>query len=248
MPELLNKLAEREKERLAAELDARAMIRAVADQVNKSAEELMELRRAQEQELRVLRAQWEKRIRDTAYACRQKVHKANSELGEADALADRGEERQRVAEARLHDLTNKLASMRAHIEHRSENAQANVASLERMMSVRAERTAAQCQTRVQQMTEHAQFVQRSCRSALGCVEGELSDQMARAQIRAEARVRFKELCDLAQRTAKYDLSTESYHHCKAELISLWQMQKTTHSPHETLRLLQPGQKLEIAPS
>mmetsp|Transcript_52703 Transcript_52703/g.138230 ORF Transcript_52703/g.138230 Transcript_52703/m.138230 type:complete len:248 (-) Transcript_52703:19-762(-) len=230
MPELLNKLTEREKERLAAEQAATASIRAAEAKVNATAEELLELKRANEHELRVLKAQYEKHVRDTTYACRQQVRKAQQEAVDAEAAAERAEKRRQSSEVHVANLQKKLEALKAHIQRRSDNTEFHLAGLDRMMSARIHRVTAQSENRVERMNQHANQVRKTCNRALHHIEGELQDQMARAHVRAEGRVRYKELCDLAARCAKCEMTEESYKSLKAELLGLWRLQSTTHCP------------------
>eukprot|EP00420_Gonyaulax_spinifera_P024840 CAMPEP_0197915062 /NCGR_PEP_ID=MMETSP1439-20131203/79564_1 /TAXON_ID=66791 /ORGANISM="Gonyaulax spinifera, Strain CCMP409" /LENGTH=238 /DNA_ID=CAMNT_0043536999 /DNA_START=92 /DNA_END=804 /DNA_ORIENTATION=+ len=227
MPELLNRLAEREKARFAAGQEATSRIRAAELQTTRAAEKLMELRRAQDQELKVLKAQFEKRLRDTTYAARQAVARTNKELWEAQAVADQAVKRQRSAEESVACLKQKLKHLREYAQRRTDGAKASRTMLQNMMDSRLKRVAAQSDARVENMTAHAKEVSALSNVAMDTVNTELQSQLAHAHVRAEGRVRFKELCQLAHTFGNYDMSKDAYYHVKHELIDLWHAQKAT---------------------
>lgn len=185
----------------------------------------MELRRAQQQELRVLRAQFERRLRETSYGCRQEVHRAHSSLSEAEAVAEQAEERRRGAEACAGALAQKVADLREHLRKRGQSADASVEALQRMMDARLQRVTAQTEARISSMAGHAKAVCTLSKSAVEGVTEELQGQLARAHVRSEGRVRFRELCQLAGTYGNYDVSKDAYYTVKAELINLWHVQK-----------------------
>merc|ERR1711879_746900 len=53
----------------------------------------------------------------------------------------------------------------------------------------------------------------------------LQGQMTRAYLRAEGRVRFKELRELAKSRDNYNVSREAYFGLKGEILSLWRTQQ-----------------------
>lgn len=224
MPELLRRLAEREKERVATEREARARIRSSRDQVLKASEELRELKRAHEQELRVLKAQYEKHLRDTMQACRLKVVQAWHEQTEEEAAAEQAEKRMRMAEAYASALGKKIADLQVHLQRRAETADKSLACLERFASERVKLASAQCQSRLTAMREHAQKVCASSGAAVEQATRDCQDHLANAHYRAEGRTRLKELCYLAKCRGDYDLSSEAYFGMKADLLTFWQAQ------------------------
>lgn len=224
MAELLEKLTEREKAKFVAEKEAAGRVRAAEAEVTAATEALLELKRRQEQEIRVLKAQNEKRIRDASHAARLNVDKAQKDCAMAEALADTTEKRQRRSEAHATNLEQKVAELQAMIARREHEAAAELLETERMMASRYERVASQADDRIRSMAEHAREVCTAASVSLEIASDELQDQMARASIRAEGRVRFKELKDLAKSWDRFDITKESYTELKDNLIDLWRAQ------------------------
>jgi len=225
MSELLARLAEREQARFAAEQEAKMQIREAESRTTLAAQEFMELRRANEQELKVLRAQAEKTLRDTAYKCQQDMHAAQAQVTEAEAFADQAEKRQKSAEAIATAYQEKVQHMEAHVQRRTKKAEDNNAELQRCMDTRVKRLEKQNNGRVANMETHAREVCTVSKVALETVSEELQDQEGKAHVRSEGRVRFKELCHLASTFGNYDMSRDAYFHVKHELIDLWHQQK-----------------------
>lgn len=227
MPELLEKLTAREKEKFTAEQDAVVRAREAATKVTKASEELMEMKRAHEQELFVVKAQYEKRIRDKGYSCRQQLHRARDELSAAEAQAESAESSQKKAELCAANLSLKLRDLQAHLDRRTVTAEECLAALEQMMHVRLKRVTEQADNRIMDMMDHAKEVHSVSNLAVGDVTTELQDQMSRAHHRAEGRTRFKDLCELAKNKRNYDISDDGYQHLKNHLIGLWHVQSKT---------------------
>jgi len=225
MSELLARLAEREQARFAAEQEAKTRIREAECKTTLAAQEFMELRRANEQELKVLRAKAEKKLRDVTYKCQQDVHEAQARVTEAEALADQAEKRQRSADAVAFAYLEKVKHLEEHVQRRTKKAEANNAELQRCMDTRLKRVVKQNEGRVANMEAHAKEVCTVSKVALETVSEELQDQVGKAHVRSEGRVRFKELCHLASTFGNYDMSRDSYFHVKHELIDLWHKQK-----------------------
>mmetsp|Transcript_93700 Transcript_93700/g.201065 ORF Transcript_93700/g.201065 Transcript_93700/m.201065 type:complete len:288 (-) Transcript_93700:91-954(-) len=226
LPELLDKLTQREKARHAAQREATASVHAAEYEVTQSAEKLMEEKRAQEQELRVLRAGYEKKIRDLGLYHRQRVNKAQEDLNDLEAAADRAEKRQELVQVHVVNLQQKLKDLKAHVAKRSAKATDSVRGIERIMDHRVRRVSTQVDGRIENMYSYVKQVRESSSHAIEVVGTELQNQMGRAHRRGEEHARFKELCDLATRCSKYEMSEETYHDMKAELISLWREQAT----------------------
>jgi hypothetical protein len=243
MTEVLDKLTEREKALFVAEKEAAARVRGAEAEVHAATESLLELKRHQEQELKVIQAQHEKRMRDTAYSCRQRVHQAQRESAMVQALADSAEKRQRRSEAHVANLEQKISDLQAMISKRQHEAAAELNTVERMMQGRYARVASQADSRVRSMAEHAKEVCTAANMSLEITAEELQDQMSRASIRAEGRVRFKELKNLAKAWDRYDLSRDAYNDLKGDLIDLWHVQTNSarpDAPSETLsRMVSP---------
>jgi len=225
MSELLARLAEREQARFAAEQEAKIRIREAESKTTLAAQEFMELRRANEQELKVLRAKAEKTLRDAAYKCQQDVHAAQAQVTEAEAFADQAEKRQRSADAIAFAYLEKVKHMEVHVQRRTKKAEDNNTELQRCMDTRVKRVEKQNIGRVANMEAHAKEVCAVSKVALETVSEELQDQVAKAHVRSEGRVRFKELCHLASTFGNYDMSRDTYFHVKHELIDLWHKQK-----------------------
>mmetsp|Transcript_118365 Transcript_118365/g.328990 ORF Transcript_118365/g.328990 Transcript_118365/m.328990 type:complete len:265 (+) Transcript_118365:76-870(+) len=229
MPEMLSELTEREKERFSSEQEAQAGIRAVKEKVSAAAEELMALRRAQDHEVGVVKAQYEKRIRDTVSASRQRVRHAQGELVDAEAQMELSNRGLKLAEAEVAVLQKRAAQLQAQLAERNIVGEQWLQELQCCMDERVARITAQTDTRVASMKDHTEMVRRSCLDAVHAVRSELQDQLSRASMRAEGRTRFLELCDLAGRCAGYEMTQDSYQELKAELVGLWQLQKSMRS-------------------
>jgi len=225
MSELLARLAEREQARFATEQEAKIRIREAESRTTLAAQEFMELRRANEQELKVLHAKAEKKLRDTTYSLQHDVHAAQAQVTEAEAFADQAKKRQISAEAIAFACHEKVQLMEAHVQRRTKKAEVNTAELQRCMDTRIKRVEKQNEGRVANMEVHAKEVCTLSKLALETVDEELQDQVAKAHVRSEGRVRFKELCHLASTFGNYDMSRDAYFHVKHELIDIWHKQK-----------------------
>lgn len=230
MPELISKLTEREKERLAAEQEATAGIRAIQAKISKATEDLMELRRSKEHELNVLKMQQETQLRDTAYECRQRMQRANDALSQARGEAERAEARRSELEMKASRLRTRLLELQAHVQKRQDVNSCDFANLERTMDARMKRITQQSDKRIKDITDHTYRLQARMHEGVLQTQEEVQNQTAMAHVRAEGRQRFTDLCDLAQRTKKYEMSHEAFTHIKEELLTLWKRQSTTHSP------------------
>jgi len=227
MSELLDKLAERERARLQAENEAAVRVREAMTKVTKASEELMELRRLHEHEIKVLRVQHEKRLRDQGYACRQKVHKARQEQTHAEGVAEATEKKQRGAEAHVHVLQLKLKELQSHLDRHESNSERKLAGMKRLMNARVESMTAHNDGRIQSMVDHSSEVINAAATAVDNISDELHGQVARTHVRAEGRSRFRELCDLAKSHCSYHMSNEAYFGAKNDLIDLWHQQKAS---------------------
>eukprot|EP00927_Polykrikos_kofoidii_P061831 TRINITY_DN56659_c0_g1_i1.p1 TRINITY_DN56659_c0_g1~~TRINITY_DN56659_c0_g1_i1.p1 ORF type:complete len:344 (-),score=38.55 TRINITY_DN56659_c0_g1_i1:59-982(-) len=230
MAELLANLSEREKAHHEASIDAQERIREAESKVTLASQELMELKRAHEQEFKILKAQWEKRARDTAYKCRQEVQKARKERAELVGLADNAEAQRKKAESRANHLTAKVRELHVQLEKRMQQQDERLTLLNRFQDARAERVSVQCEDRIDKMTKHANKVAMMSSAAVDSTVEELQGQAARANFRAEGRVRYGELCDLAKSVGNYDMTKDAYYRVKDDLISLWHIQAGSSTP------------------
>lgn len=226
MSELITKLAKCNQAKFAVEQESRKTLRDAANEVTMVSASLMELTRVHEQEIRVLKARYEKSLREYTYACRQKVHDANKQRMEMEALAEAAEERQARAEAHASHLEAKLQAMREQLKMKEEVAQNTISGIERVTTAREKRVDVQSDERERNMEHHAREVRAATGLAVETTTAELQDQLRRCHLRAEGRMRFKELCQLASESSSYKMSREAYYATKHDLISLWHIQKT----------------------
>lgn len=238
MTEVLAKLTEREKAMFYAEQEAAAVVREAEAKVTQGTEDLMELKRTQEQELRVIKAQNEKKIRDASYAWRAKVHKAQKERAMSEALAETSEKRQKRSEAHVANLEQKIYDLQTMIQKRTQGAEKECSNMQRLMDGRFEQVAAQADGRVRSMAQHAKEVCDAAGASRDITAEELHDQVARASVRAEGRTRFKELRELAKSWDHVDLTQDNYNELKGNLIELWHIQSKGENNV-------PGAKVEL---
>lgn len=230
MSELMCKLTQREQERLITQQEAQMGIQACRQQVNEAAEELMEYKRGKDHELKVLRTQYEKQFRDTAYACRQRVQQSVDAVSETTGKAQAAEQRRWGLETQVSRLRLRVMELEECMQRRQQNNDNEMGSLSRTMDARLGRVTQQTDSRRYNMTSHALKLRDTIQRGVSATQEELQDQTARAHVRAEGRTRFMELCDLAERTKSYDMSQESFAQIRDELLGLWTTQGTTHSP------------------
>eukprot|EP00448_Togula_jolla_P022207 CAMPEP_0170582750 /NCGR_PEP_ID=MMETSP0224-20130122/7753_1 /TAXON_ID=285029 /ORGANISM="Togula jolla, Strain CCCM 725" /LENGTH=291 /DNA_ID=CAMNT_0010906001 /DNA_START=63 /DNA_END=938 /DNA_ORIENTATION=- len=229
MPELITKLAERQKVAFQAEQEAKVPVREAEREVQKLCEEVMELKRGQEHEILDLKAQYDKRYRDYSYNCRQKVQEAQKLVITVEAQADRAETRRQRAEANAAALALKLEDLQEQAAKRKAAQDEHISSLHRVMDARLERVAEQADRRSQDVSDFAEAVSEQSAAAIDTMAAELQEQLAKRHLKAEERVRFKELCGLAKSCGDYDMSKPAYYIMKNELLTLWQQQKSAAS-------------------
>jgi hypothetical protein len=230
MTEVLNKLTEREREKHYAEKEAAARIREAEVKVTEATEGLQELKRTQEQELRVLKVKNDKKIRDASFAARGNVLKAQKESAQGKAVAEAAEQRKRRSEAHVAHLEAKVKDLRAKIERRNQASDVECSRVQHIMDSRFERVAAQADGRIRSMAEHAKEVCAATGASLQTVASELQDQMLRASLRAEGRTRFKELRELSKVYDNVTLTKDSFEGMRNDLIELWHLQARAQSP------------------
>lgn len=153
--ELAQRVAEREKVLAAVERQSRAKVREAETKVSKGAQDNLRLRRAQEQELVVLKAHFEKSLRDAAFQSRRRVEQAKLEQSMAEGEAECAEARLRAAETNLQTLTVRMAELQAYLDKRCKVSRDNNASLERLLDIHASRAADHGRRRVDSMQMHA---------------------------------------------------------------------------------------------
>jgi DNA polymerase II small subunit/DNA polymerase delta subunit B len=184
MNEMLQKLTAREKEKFAAEQEVAEQCREAEARVTGASELLQEVARAQEQELKVLRAQQDQRLREESYQAQQSVHRAKDATAAAVYIAEAAEKRQKSAEALVASLQVKLQDLEAHFDSRVQSADDSIAGLQRLMKQRLERLTAQDDCRVAAMTDHALKVHATSGAAVLGNAAELEDQVYRADVRS----------------------------------------------------------------
>lgn len=224
MTDMLNMLSDREQAKFVAGQELSQAMREADKRVTGVTESLMEKKRAQDQELKLVKAQCEKRFRDISLLCRQQVHKAQKEQAEAEGRADIAEKEMTTAEAHAYTLEQKLIALKQQLEQRKIDADMNVAETERIMSTRVTRVRTQAEKRVSDMAAHTRDVMAHARTTHDETLDEMRDQLARAHVRAEGRTRFKELRDLAKSIDSYEMGRPEYRAMKDELVNLWHFQ------------------------
>lgn len=224
MTDMLNMLSDREQAKFAAGQELSQAMREADKRVTTVTESLMEKKRAQDQELKLVKAQCEKRFRDISLLCRQQVHKAQKEQAEAEGRADIAEKEMTTSEAHAYTLEQKLKALKEQLEQRKVDADMHVAETERIMNTRVTRVRTQAEKRVNDMASHTQVVMAHARGTHDETLDEMRDQLARAHVRAEGRSRFKELRDLAKSIDNYEMGRPEYRATKDELVNLWHFQ------------------------
>eukprot|EP00928_Gymnodinium_smaydae_P098551 TRINITY_DN9188_c0_g2_i5.p1 TRINITY_DN9188_c0_g2~~TRINITY_DN9188_c0_g2_i5.p1 ORF type:complete len:290 (-),score=69.06 TRINITY_DN9188_c0_g2_i5:228-1097(-) len=224
MRDLFETLADRERVKLKEKLAARDRIRKAELAVTRESEALLEMKRAQEQELRVRKAKGEKLLRDTASEYQAKVRKAKQESAYQLGLADISEQQRACVEDHLRQLTARYDELRAQVILVREGNDARLNSLGCLMEARIEQVNGQADRRVTDMASHEKSVSVAADDALEVVSSELQQQAARANLRAEGRTRFRELCELSRKVGQHDCSKDTYYNMKDELIGLWHCQ------------------------
>merc|ERR1719197_355505 len=109
MTELLESLTECERQKFEEEQEAARRVREAEARVTAQTQHLAEARRANEQELRQLQAQCEKRLRDSAYQARREVRLAEQRNAEAQGLAQDAEELQKRTDTHVKNLEKKVS-------------------------------------------------------------------------------------------------------------------------------------------
>lgn len=244
MQDMLTLLTERESDRCCANLEESIRIREANNKVTAATEELMELKRSQEQEIQVLKVKCDKRYRDTALQCRQQVQKAEKEKAKAEGALESAERNTKVAEARVAAMEQKVHDLKEQLRQRTEEAERRVAAAQRLMEVRLDQAYVQQDRRVLNMADHTKVVMEQASTAIEAAEEEYQEQLAHAHVRAEGRTRFKELCGIAKATNNYEVAQPVYKDIKDELVALWHVQSRTDgspvaalAPKETNRSL-----------
>lgn len=229
MSDILKKLTLSEKAMWIAQKEAATQVREAEGKVTEVTEGLMELKRMQEQELRVLRAQNEKKLRDAAYVGRHSVHKAQKDCATASAVAEDAEKRLGRSQGHVANLQQKIYDLEIMIQKKAQRCEHERAQVQGVMDGRLKRVSAQADGRILGMAEHAKEVCGATGAAFQTIGSELQDQHLRASIRAEGRARFKELRQLAKTWDHVDLTKDCYKGLKGDLIDLWHVQATTPS-------------------
>jgi len=230
MSELLARLTEREMSRLEAEKDARARIIEAMNEVTNKCEGLQQLRRSQDMEMKVSRAQMEKTGRDNAYKWRQEVHKASKELNDTVAQADSSKLRKSRALAHEKLLSNKAMELERQLRDRQAQLDDRIASLHTVQQARFDRVKQQNDERISSVAALTEDVVNASHAAVGGATETLQEQFHRSNLRSEGRTRFKELCDLSKSAGNYEMSKPAYYEMKDELTSLWHRQTKTPAP------------------
>lgn len=236
--DLLEQLTFAEKARFAAERSAEAQVRQAEAKVTALTQRLAEMRRANDQSLKQIRAECEKKLRDTAAHARQIVNEADQGRVSAEGRAAIAEERSDKAEKNLSNLEAKVDQLKQLLEFRQEESEMRCARTQRTGESRVERIYGQCNQRINDMAELCKEVQDAAALSIDVMTGEHQEQLTRADMRAEGRQRFQELCSLSKMRGDLQLSQREYETARTDLADLWRSQCTvfnTASPTNSQR-------------
>jgi hypothetical protein len=222
--DLLEQLTASEKARFAAERSAEQSVRQAEAKVTALTQRLAEMRRANDQLLKELRAQCEKKLRDTAAKARQAVNEAEQTRSNSEGRAAVAEGRMDKAERHANNLESKVEQLGELLSRRAIEAESRCQRQEREHEERIERVSAQCNQRVADMSELCKEVQEAASSAMDVTAGEHQEQLTRADMRAEGRSRFQELCSLSKMRGDLQLSQREYETARSDLTELWHSQ------------------------
>merc|ERR1719331_3153314 len=130
------------------------------------------------------------------------------------------------AERHANNLEAKVEQLGELLEKRAEESQQRCQRCEREHQDRVERISAQCNQRVNDMSDLCKEVQEAAASSMDIMTGEHSEQLTRADMRAEGRSRFQELCSLSKMRGDLQLSQREYETAREDLTDLWHSQCT----------------------
>eukprot|EP00403_Amphidinium_massartii_P027591 CAMPEP_0178403032 /NCGR_PEP_ID=MMETSP0689_2-20121128/17158_1 /TAXON_ID=160604 /ORGANISM="Amphidinium massartii, Strain CS-259" /LENGTH=250 /DNA_ID=CAMNT_0020023971 /DNA_START=164 /DNA_END=913 /DNA_ORIENTATION=+ len=225
--EMLQRLDDCGRAMLLVTQEEGSRVRDAEEKVRAAAVDLMELKRAQEQELKHLKMQCEKQYRDSVLSCQQRLHKADHEKAEAAGRLDAAQRECKSAEASVASLKSKVADLRMLLQRRQEASEQNLQRLERTMDWRKQALGKQTERRINGMAEHAKEVVNLASSVVEERRALVQAHLTRSHLRAEGRVRFKELCQLARAWHEHKLTAPQYRELKTELVDLWHLQKAS---------------------
>lgn len=222
--DLLDQLTASEKARFAAERLAEQAVRQAEAKVTALTQRLAEMRRSNEQHLKELRATCEKKLRDTAAKARQAVNAAEQARSDAEGQAAVAEERMEKSERHSNNLEAKVQQLSELSKQRAEEQKMRTERQTRIAEERLERINGQCTQRVNDMSELCKEVQEAAATSLDIMTGEHQEQLTRADMRAEGRSRFQELCNLSKMRGDLELSQKEYETVRSDLTDLWHNQ------------------------
>lgn len=239
--ELLERLTTCEKAKFLAERDAEAQVRQAEAKVSAMTQRVAELKREQEQQKKELKSQCEKQLRDVAAKARREASRAEQDRVNAEGTAEASECHMIQAERHVLDLTRKVAALQSKLHGRTSEFNDRVERTEREADERVERVSAQANQRINDMSQLAKEVQEAAASCVDMMVTEHAEQVSRADMRAEGRVRFKELCSLSAMRTDLQISQDEYESSKDDLLHLWQKQWNVFNKSGTE---QPGTNIE----
>merc|ERR1712118_576248 len=135
----------------------------------------------------------------------------------AEERMDKADRHQINLVAKVEQLSNRLA-------RQIEEAQGRCQRQEREAERRLESVSSQCNQRVNDMTEFCKEVQGAAASSMDVMTTEHQEQLTRADMRAEGRSRFQELCTLSKMRGDLELSQRDYETARSDLTDLWRRQ------------------------
>eukprot|EP00746_Dinoflagellata_sp_MGD_P165779 gnl/MRDRNA2_/MRDRNA2_95258_c0_seq1.p1 gnl/MRDRNA2_/MRDRNA2_95258_c0~~gnl/MRDRNA2_/MRDRNA2_95258_c0_seq1.p1 ORF type:complete len:248 (+),score=69.06 gnl/MRDRNA2_/MRDRNA2_95258_c0_seq1:118-861(+) len=222
--DLLEQLTASEKARFAAERSAEQSVRQAEAKVTALTQRLAEMRRSNDQLLRELRAQCEKKLRDTAAKARQAVQDAEQARCNSEGKAAVAEERMEKSERHTNNLEAKVEQLSDLLLRQERETQSRKQREERVAEDRVEWISAVCNQRIDSMSELCKEVQEAAASSMDIMTGEHQEQLTRADMRAEGRSRFQELCSLSKMRGDLQLSQREYETARSDLTDLWHSQ------------------------
>lgn len=223
--EILAQLAENEQQKFRVSQEEGKRVRDAELKVQAAAEALMEMKRSQEQDLKLLRGRCDRRYKDVMHSCQHRLNEAESQRAQTAGRLAMAAKDCKTVEADVATLEARLADLKALQRRRQEDGERQLSGLQRVMNSRIQAVHKQSDKRIDDMAEHAKDVVSAATATVEERRALVQSHLMRAHVRAEGRVRFKELCLLARSWHEHELTAPQYRELKGELVSLWHMQK-----------------------
>lgn len=219
--ELLQKITDAETARDVTERTAKHNVSEARAKVTALMQTFAEVERANEQQLRELRSQCDKEFRDASATAGKNVNDANRSRAacedrakNAEALMDRAETHTAKLQAKVDELTADLKRKEQWSEKLCTWHQKEADDIIKTVDTDGER-------RVAGMNQVAHETKQAATKAIDRTAGEHAKQLAYADVRAEGRNRFRELCSLSKMHDDNQITHTDYKASKQDLIELW---------------------------